>query len=167
MVNKNDNTQKAIATELKEGNENNFGPNKLLHFVDNAVIALVHDLKLEVESNHTLYKKLFEKEYNLFENGRGDFTEILVKYKSSTVDGTSVNLVKKPMDLAKFNNELNKLNTNLSPYYSNKIAEFIKKIVYPVSEDHIFDLQIDTSDFYLNLDVYSAKDLQSLTVEIF
>lgn len=167
MVNKNDNTQKAIAAELKEGNENNFGPNKLLHFVDSAVIALVSDLKLEVESNHTLYKKLFEKEYNLIENGRGGFTEILIKYKSSAVDGGSVNLVKKPMDLAKFNNELIKLNTNLSPYYSNKIIEFIKKIVYPVSEDHIFDLQIDTSDFYLNLDLCSPKDLQSLTVEIF
>jgi hypothetical protein len=41
--------QTNFESELKEGNENNFGPNKLLYFLDQSLINLVKDLQLKAE----------------------------------------------------------------------------------------------------------------------
>ena len=80
MVNNDTGIQTNFESELKEGNENNFGPNKLLYFLDQSLINLVKDLQLKAEITSSVYKQLFKKEITLNNDKPDNFTEILIKY---------------------------------------------------------------------------------------
>lgn len=159
--------QTNFESELKEGNENNFGPNKLLHFLDQSLIDLVKDLQLEGEVTSSVYKRLFEKEVTLNNDRPDNFTEILVKYKSAQVTGEAIDVTRRQCTLLKLNQDLAKLNGLLSNVSASKVGDFIRKLVYQTSKDYFFDIELDQDDFYLSLTVYSPKELQSVVVEIF
>lgn len=167
MVKNNTEFQAKFESELKEGNENNFGPNKLLHFLDNSLISLVKDLQLEYQITSSVYKQLFEKEITLNNDKPDNFTEILVKYKSAQVGSDGIDVARKQCTLLKLNNDLSKLTGLLSNTAGVKIADFIRKLVYQTSKDYLFDIHLDQDDFYLSLTIYSPKELQSLVVEVF
>lgn len=167
MVNNGTGIQTNFESELKEGNENNFGPNKLLHFLDHSLIGLVKDLQLEGEVTSSLYKRLFKKEITLINDKPDNFTEILVKYKSAQVTGEAIDVARRQCTLLKLNQELEKLNGLLSNVSAVKVGDFIRKLVYQTSKDYFFDIELDRDDFYLSLIVYSPKELQSVVVEIF
>lgn len=167
MVNNDTGIQTSFESELKEGNENNFGPNKLLHFLDNSLIDLVNDLQLEGQVTSTVYKGLFEKEITLNNDKPDNFTEILVKYKSTLVTSEAIDVARNQCTLLKLNNDLSKLTGLLSNTAAVKISEFIRKLVYQTSKDHHFDIHLDRDDFYLSLTIYSPKELQSVMIEIF
>lgn len=156
-----------IETDLKEGNDDNFGPNKLLYFLDVSLVELVNSLQLQHSVTSSVYKNLFEKEVTLSNDKPDNFTEILVKYKSAQGYSDSVAFVKKHCTLLKLNQELMKLNGALSNIAATKIADFIKKIVYETSRDYFFEIEVDQDDFYLSLTVSSPRELQSLVIEIF
>ena len=167
MVNNDTGIQTNFESELKEGNENNFGPNKLLHFLDHSLIGLVKDLQLEGQVTSSVYKRLFEKEITLNNDKPDNFTEILVKYKSAQVTGEAIDVAREYCTLLKLNNDLSKLTGLLSNTAAVKIADFIRKLVYQTSKDYHFDIHLDQDDFYLSLTMYSPKELQSVMVEIF
>ena len=167
MVNNDTGIQTNFESELKEGNESNFGPNKLLHFLDLSLIGLVKDLQLDAQVTSSVYNKLFEKEITLNNDKPDNFTEILVKYKSTQVTSEAIDVARNYCTLLKLNNDLAKLSGLLSNTAAVKVADFIRKLVYQISKDYHFDIQLDQDDFYLALTIYSPKELQSVMIEIF
>ena len=167
MVNNDTVIQTNFESELKEGNENNFGPNKLLYFLDQSLINLVKDLQLKAEITSSVYKQLFKKEITLNNDKPDNFTEILIKYKSAQVTGEAIDTVRRYCTLLNLNNDLSKLDGLISSTAALKISDFIRKLVYQTSEDYHFDIHLDQDDFYLSLTVFSPKEFQSVVIEIF
>lgn len=167
MSNNDTEIQVDFQSDLKEGNENNFGSNKILKILDHALIDLVKDLSLESEVTSSVFNKLFKKEVTLNNDKPDNFTQVLVKYKSAQVTGGSIDVTRSPSKLCNLNHHLDKLHDMLSNVAASKIGEFIRRLVCQTSNECLYEIEIDKDEFYLTLTVYSPKDMQSIVVEVF
>lgn len=167
MVNNETGNQSDFSTDLKEGNEGNFGSNNLLQSTDTCLIDLMAGLKMEHEVSTSMYDRLFTKEVVLSNDKPDNFSEITVKYKSTDVTGGNINVIRTDHTIQKLNHELSKLNGVLSNVSAVKISDFIRKLVYQMPKDFIFNIDVGREDFYVSVTIYSPRDLQSVTIEIF